>query len=199
LLREKELQRILKAAMHTVVVMDEAYAEFADFSAVSWIRRHPQLFVARTFSKVAGLAALRLGAVIGCESSLALVRRAMPPFPVNLAALIAAEAATRDRRAMRKYVNEVKRLRAWLAAELHALGVKTYQSEGNFLLANFGPSGSALFRQLEQQGVLLRDRSKDMGPGFVRITIGTAAELHRLLSLIRKDWKRRFEIPASEN
>ena len=191
LLREKELRRILKAAMRTVVVMDEAYAEFADFSAVSWIRKYPQLFVARTFSKVAGLAALRLGAVLGCESSLALVRRAMPPFPVNLAALTAAEAATNDGEAMRRYVREVKRLRAWLAPELHALGVKTYPSAGNFLLANFESSGPALFRKLEKQGILLRDRSKDMGPGFVRITIGTAAELHRLLRLIRKDWKRR--------
>ena len=180
----------MRAATRTVVVMDEAYAEFSDFSAVPWIRRYPQLFVARTFSKVAGLAALRLGAVIGCESSLALVRRALPPFPVNLAALVAAEAATRDHTTMRSYVSEVKRLRAWLAEELHTIGVKTYPSAGNFLLANFGPSGPALFRKLERQGILLRDRSKDMGPGFVRITIGTSSELQRLLRQVRKEWKK---------
>jgi len=190
LIREKEVQRILRAATHTVVVMDEAYSEFSDFSAVPWIRKYPQLFVARTFSKVAGLAALRLGAVIGCESSLALVRRALPPFPVNLAALVAAEAATSDCAAMQKYVREVQRLRVWLAKELHTLGVKTYPSAGNFLLANFGPSGPVLFRKLEREGILLRDRSKDMGSGFVRITIGTSSELQRLLRLIRKEWKK---------
>ena len=189
LLREKELLRILKAATRSVVVMDEAYAEFSDFSAVPLIQKYPQLFVARTFSKVAGLAALRLGAVIACESSLALVRRAMPPFPVNLAALIAAEAATRDGAVMRRYVDEVKRLRAWLADELLKVGVKTYPTAGNFLLANFGPSGPALFRRLEREGILLRDRSKDMGPGFVRITIGTSSELRRLMRFVRKEWK----------
>ena len=189
LLQKEELRRILKAATHTAVVMDEAYAEFSGFTAMPWIRKYAQLFVARTFSKVAGLAALRLGAVIACEESLALVRRAMPPFPVNLAALVAAEAALNDRETMQRYVNGVKRLRVWFAAELEKLGVKTYPSAGNFLLANFGPSGPALFQKLEQQGILLRERSKDIGPGFVRSTIGTQSEMQRLLKSIRKEWK----------
>jgi len=189
LLREKELLHILEAATHTAVVMDEAYSEFSNFTAVPWIRKFPQLFVVRTFSKVAGLAALRLGAVIACETSLAFVRRAMPPFPVNLAALVAAEAAAGDRATMRVYVHEVKRLRVWLQKELRTLGVNTFPSAGNFLLANFGPNGPALFRELERQGILLRDRSQDMGPGFVRITIGTRPEMQRLIRLIRKEWK----------
>jgi histidinol-phosphate aminotransferase len=189
LLREKELRLILRAATHTVVVMDEAYAEFSDFTAVPWIRKYPQLFIARTFSKVAGLAALRLGAVIGCEKSLALVRRAMPPFPVNLAALVAAEAAITDRVSMKMYVSNVKSLRVWLAQQLKRIGVRTFPSAGNFLLAHFGPNGSTLSRKLERRGILLRDRAKDMGPGFVRITIGTEAELRRLLREIHKEWK----------
>jgi histidinol-phosphate aminotransferase len=189
LLQKEQLLRILKAATHTVVVMDEAYAEFSGFSAIPWIRKNPRLFVARTFSKVAGLAALRLGAVIGCEESLALVRRAMPPFPVNLAALVATEAAVADGVTMRAYVNGVKKLRTWFASELKKFNVKTYPSAGNFLLANFGPGGTALFQKLKKQGILLRDRSKDIGPGFVRITIGTQSEMRRLLKTIRKEWK----------
>jgi histidinol-phosphate aminotransferase len=185
----KELEKILRAATHTAVVMDEAYAEFSGFTAVPWIRKFPHLFVARTFSKVAGLASLRLGAVIACKESLALVRRAMPPFPVNLAALVAAEAAIKDRATMRAYVSEVKRLRAWLGAELLELAVKTYASAGNFLLADFGPSGPLLFRKLEKQGILLRERTKDMGAGFVRIGIGTSAEMKKLLKAIRKEWR----------
>ncbi len=180
LLQEDELRRILKAATHTAVVMDEAYAEFSGFTAMPWIRKYPQLFVAKTFSKVAGLAALRLGAVIACKDSLGLVRRAMPPFPVNLAALVAAEAALNDCATMQRYVNGVKRLRAWFAAELEKLGVKTYRSA-------FGPGGPALFQKLEKQGILLRERSKDIGPGFVRITIGTQSEMRRLLKTIRKE------------
>jgi histidinol-phosphate aminotransferase len=188
LLGQRDIRKILEAATHTAVVLDEAYAEFSGFSAVSWIRKYPQLFVTRTFSKVAGLSALRLGAVIACEDSLAFVRRAMPPFPVNLAALVAVEAAINDRRTMWGYVAEVKRLRKWFAAELKTMGVTTFPSAGNFVLANFGPGGSALFGKLEKQGILVRDRSKDMGPGFARITIGTQAELRALLKAIRKGW-----------
>ena len=191
LLQASDLRKILKAATQTVVVMDEAYGEFSGFSAVPWIRKYPQLFIAKTFSKVAGLAALRLGAVIARKESLALVRRAMPPFPVNLAALVAAEAAVADRATMRGYVSEVKRLRAWLAAGLKKLGVKTYPSAGNFILANFGSSGPPLFRTLEKKGILLRDKTKEMGSGFVRITIGTSSEMQRLLKVIRKEWKQR--------
>src|ERR1700737_373768 len=193
LLQKEELRRILKAATHTAVVMDEAYAEFSGFTAMPWIRKYTQLFVAKTFSKVAGLAALRLGAVIACAESLALVRRAMPPFPVNLAALVAAEAAVADRTTMQEYVNGGKRLRAWFAAELEELDVKSYPSAGNFLLANFGPTGPALFQKLEKQGILLRERSKDIGPGFVRITIGTQSEMRGLLKAFRRKGKTQAE------
>jgi histidinol-phosphate aminotransferase len=188
LLLQKELQKILRAATHTAVVFDEAYEDFSGVTAVPWIQQYPQLFIAKTFSKVAGLAALRLGAVIACQESLALVRRAMPPFPVNLAALVAADAAVGDRATMLGYVRGVKRLRAWFAKELKKLGVKTYPSAGNFLLANFGAEGPALFQSLEKQGILLRERSKDIGLGFVRITIGTSSEMKRLLGTIRKEW-----------
>jgi len=184
------LRKILNTARSTVVVFDEAYAEFSGFSTIPWIRRHPNLFIARTFSKAAGLAALRLGAVIAARDSLAFVRRAMPPFPVNLAALVAAEAALRDRKTIGSYVNGIQHARDSFANALCHLGVHTFPSGGNFLLANFGPTGPTLFAKLERKGILLRDRSKDMGPGFVRITIGTPAEIETLLREIRRIWKK---------
>jgi histidinol-phosphate aminotransferase len=186
----KELRKLLTAAPNTVVVFDEAYAEFSGFSTIPWIRRHPNLFIARTFSKAAGLAALRLGAVIASKESLAFVRRAMPPVPVNLAALTAAEAALRDRKTIRTYVRGIQRTRESFSDALQKLRVTTFPSGGNFLLANFGPTGPSLFAKLERKGILLRGRSKDMGPGFVRITIGTSAEMKTLLSEIRRNWKK---------
>jgi histidinol-phosphate aminotransferase len=183
------LQELLRASRETVVVFDEAYAEFSGFSCLPWIRRYPNLFIARTFSKAAGLAALRLGAVIAAKDSLGPVRRAMPPFPVNLAALVAAEAALRERKTIAGYVRDVKRLRSWFAAELQELGAITFPSAGNFILANFGSAGPDLFAKLERQGILLRDRSKDMGPGFVRITIGTQKEMQLLIRKIKNHWK----------
>jgi histidinol-phosphate aminotransferase len=186
LVEAEAIEKILQAATHTAVVIDEAYAEFSGISLVPWIRTYPHLFVARTFSKAAGLAALRLGAVISCAQSLAIVRRAMPPFPVNLAALAAAEAALRDRKTMLRYVRDVKLMRAWFAKELQRLGVKTYPSAGNFVLADFGPGGPELFRRLERRGILLRERSKEIRVGFVRITMGTRKEMERLVKEIKR-------------
>lgn len=196
LLERPSLRKILRAATHTAVVIDEAYAEFSGVTVVPWIRRYPHLFVVRTFAKAAGLAGLRLGAVLARAESLNYLRHAMPPFPVNVAALVAAEAAVHDLRTMRRYVNEVKRLRERLGRELGLLGVKAYPSAGNFLLADFGPRGPALFRKLERQGILLRERSREIAPGFVRIAIGTTGEMRTLLNSIRKQYKAkraRFE------
>jgi histidinol-phosphate aminotransferase len=186
LLQVAEIKKILRAATNTAVVIDEAYVEFSGVTLAPFIGRYANLFIARTFSKAAGLAALRLGAVIAATDSLSYLRRAMPPFPVNLAALVAAQAAVRDRRSIRSYVHEIRRLYAWFEKELHSLGVKTFPSAGNFLLANFGPGGPRLFQRLQREGVLLRERTKELGPGFVRITIGTQAEMKLLLKEIKR-------------
>jgi histidinol-phosphate aminotransferase len=186
LLQPQAIRTILKTATHTAVVIDEAYADFSSATVLPWIKRYPNLFITRTFSKTAGLAALRLGAVMAKETSLAPLRRAMPPFPLNIAALRGAEAAVADTASTRRYVREVKRLRGWFSSALKKMGVVVYPSAGNFLLANFGPGGPALFRKLERQGILLRERSRDMGPGFVRITIGTEKEMRQVLKAIQK-------------
>jgi histidinol-phosphate aminotransferase len=186
LLQPAEIETVLQAATHTAVVIDEAYAEFSAVTVVPWIKKYSHLFVARTFSKAAGLAGLRLGAVMACAESIAILRRGMPPFPVNLAALVAAEAAIGDKKTIQRYVRENQATRQWLAEQLQRLDIKIYPSGGNFLLANFGPPGPELFRALEGQGILVRERSKDLGPGFVRITIGTRAEMERLMKAIRR-------------
>ena len=184
LVSERDLGRLLRAATDTVVVVDEAYAEFSPQSAVPWVRRYPHLFVARTFSKAAGMAGLRLGAVIGNRDSLSFVRRAMPPYPVNLAALVAAVAAVEERKTISRYLRDVKRLRTWLAHELRKRGVRVFPSAANFLLADFGESGPAFFEKLARQNILVRERSHDIGPGYARITIGTESELRKLLRIL---------------
>jgi histidinol-phosphate aminotransferase len=178
------IENILKAATRTAVVLDEAYSDFSGVTGVPWIRRHPNLFIAKTFSKAAGLAGLRLGAVIAQSESLALVRRALPPFPVNAAALAAGIAAVRERRTIARYIRETKRLREWFGDELKQRNVRVFPSAGNFLLADFGGAGPGFFRRLTRNGILIRERSKDMGPGFARITIGTRKELQALLRLL---------------
>jgi histidinol-phosphate aminotransferase len=186
MLQPEAIQTILDEATHTAIVIDEAYAEFAGVSVVPLIHNYPQLFVARTFSKVAGLASLRLGAIIGDADSLTNLRRATAPFPVNLAALVAAVAAVNDSKTMKGYLRDIARTRVWFEKQLHSIGVKTYPSPCNFVLTDFGAGGPKLFQRLLQDGVLLRDRSKDIGPGFARISIGTQAEMERLMKMIKR-------------
>ena len=184
LVDKNAIEKILKAALRTVVVLDEAYADFSGVTGVPWIRRHPNLFIAKTFSKAAGLAGLRLGAVIAQRDALAFVRRSLPPFPVNAAALAAGVAAIRERRTIQRYIRDTKRLREWFGGELKRRKVRVFPSAGNFLLADFGSDGPGLFRRLTRRGILIRERSKDLGPGFARITIGTQKELRAFLRIL---------------
>ena len=186
LVSKNNLAKLLRAATHSVVVIDEAYAEFSGTSAVPWIRRYPHLFVVRTFSKAAGLAGLRLGAVIGRPDYVALVRRAMPPYPVNFAALVAATAAVKERKTIAAYVASTKRRRQWFARELKKAGARVFPSAGNFLLVDFGAKGPAFFRRLVRNNILVRERSKDLGPGYARVTIGTQGELNEFLRVLRQ-------------
>jgi histidinol-phosphate aminotransferase len=186
LVSNDQLRKLIRVAAHTVVVLDEAYAEFSGATATSWIRRFPHLFIVRTFSKATGLAALRLGAVIACRDSLTFMRRAMPPFPVNLAAMVAALAATKDRKSIARYVSGTNGRRAWFARELQKFGVRVFPSAANFLLADFGDAGPAIFRRLALHNILVRERTKDMGPGYARITIGTQAEMERFLRVLHR-------------
>lgn len=187
LIPTETIEKILQAATHTAVVLDEAYAEFSGVTVIPLINQYPHLFVARTFSKAAGLAGLRLGAVIANADSLTHLRRATAPFPVNVAALAAAEAAVSDPKTMKLYVKNILRTRTWFEKELHKLHIQTWPSAGNFLLADFGPTGSAMCAQFQaEHGVLLRDRSKDIGAGLIRVSIGTQKEMERLLKLIQR-------------
>jgi histidinol-phosphate aminotransferase len=137
--------------------------------------------VARTFSKSAGLAALRVGCLFGTPELLAAMRRACTPYPVNSAALVAAEAATRDTGFLRKYTREALLSRALLEKGLVRLGARIYPSSANFVLADFGPGALRLVRLLERKGILVRGRRDFPREGFVRISAGTRADTRKLL------------------
>ena len=182
LLSRVQLRRILKAAAETIVVIDEAYFEFSGFTVIPWIRRHKNLIVTRTFSKTAGLAGLRLGCIFVHAELAAAMRKAQSPYPVNVAALAAAEAAIHDRRFLTRTVREVRRARSELERSLARLGIKSFPSAGNFLLVSFGGRAKQIVEALERKGILVRDRSSDFGgEGYVRITLGTLAQTRRLV------------------
>jgi histidinol-phosphate aminotransferase len=183
------LRQILRAAQQTLVVVDEAYFEFCGVTVLQWIRRYANLVVARTFSKACGLAGLRLGVLVARRELAAALRKPQPPFPINIAALVAAEAAVRDGAYVRRYVREITRARQEFSAALDRLGVRHWPSVANFLLADFGPRYADILRALEHRGILLRDRRPDFPrPGYVRITIGTRSQMRRLARELQHLW-----------
>jgi len=182
LLSRAEVRRILEAAARTMVVIDEAYFEFSGVTVIGWVRSNKNLIVTRTFSKAAGLAGLRLGCLFAHREMAANMGKAQSPYPVNVAALAASEAAMRDRRFIARTVREVRRGRRELERGLAHLGVKSFPSAGNFLLVYFGKRAKEIIKALDEKGILLRDRSSDFGgEGYVRVTFGTLRQTRRLL------------------
>jgi histidinol-phosphate aminotransferase len=189
LLGPRTLRRFLEAGRRTMVVIDEAYYEFSGLSVAGWIRRYPNLIVTRTFSKASGLAGLRLGCLMANEEVISALRRLRPPFSVNAAALAAGLAVAAHPAWIRRYVSEVAAARGELERALERLRVTVYPSAANFLLADFGERGPALFAKLRRRGILLRDRKSDFGrAGWVRITIGTRAQTRTLIRELERLW-----------
>jgi histidinol-phosphate aminotransferase len=182
-----ELQRILKAAKQTMVVIDEAYFEFSGVTAIRWIRRYSNLIVTRTFSKTAGLAGLRLGCIFVNRELAASMRKAQSPYPVNAAALVAGEAALGDRAFIARTLGDVRRGKRELERGLALLGIRYFPSGGNFLLIHFGARAKNIVAALDRKGILVRDRSSDFdGDGYVRVTLGTVAQTRLLLRELKE-------------
>jgi histidinol-phosphate aminotransferase len=186
LVQPEDLRRILRAASRTLVLVDEAYFDFAGLTILPWIRQYSNLVVARTFSKSAGLAALRLGCLFAKPEILAVMRRACTPYPVNTAALVAAEASIRDARFLGKYAREVLQSRALLEKGLVRLGARIYPSHANFVLADFGPEAHRVVCALERKGILVRERKDFARTGFMRISAGTRDDTRHLLRAIEE-------------
>lgn len=187
LMDKRALATILDAAERTLVVVDEAYFEFSGSTLLPWITRRENLVVTRTLSKAAGLAGLRIGCIFAHENTARLFKRAQAPFPIGTAAIVAAEAALRDARFTKRAVAEIRRGREILQRGLHTMGVRSFPSFANFVLADFGRSGPEVIGALERRGILIRDQTASIGqPGFARITAGAPSQMRRLLAELRR-------------
>jgi len=183
-----EFERFMARVPDDVVVcIDEAYFEFvrrSDFpDAIAWTKRRPGTVVLRTFSKIYGLAGLRVGYGVADEELAGYLERARHPFNVNRLAEIAAVAALDD-------VEHVERTRrvnadgiAYLERELAALGLETWPSDANFLLVR---AGEGVYDALLREGVIVRPMRGFGLADCVRITIGTPEENERAAKALRK-------------
>jgi histidinol-phosphate aminotransferase len=177
------IERILQRARKAVVLVDEAYYEFSGVTALGQIARVPNLFVCRTFSKVFGMAAMRLGCLFAHEANIAYLHKAQSPYSVNALAVMAAQAAVEDHAYVETYVAEVLAARELLCVGLEKLGISYVPSSANFVLGRFGGRAIEVRDALRGRGILVRDRSYEAA-GCVRITVGTRDQTRQLLSAL---------------
>ena len=132
------IERILEKANGAAVLIDEAYYEFCGVTALPLLNDYPNLFVSRTFSKVYGMAAMRLGCLFSQSGNVDFLHKAQSPYSVNTLATLAAHAAIQDKTYIEKYVTEVLAARELLYVGLEKLGIPYYESKANFVLFQAG-------------------------------------------------------------
>ena len=182
--------RILKKAPHAAVLIDEAYYEFSGVTALGLIREYPNLFVSRTFSKVYGMAAMRVGCLFSKAENVAWLKKAQSPYSVNSLAVLAARAAIRDTAYISEYVGEVLAARELVYVGLEKLGINYIKSQGNFVLFDCGERSIEVRDALKAKNILVRDRSYEI-PGAVRVTVGTREQMRKFLAELEAVWKRK--------
>ncbi|MCC6456600.1 MAG: histidinol-phosphate transaminase [Caldilineaceae bacterium] len=186
-LSDEELQRLL--ALPAMVVLDEAYVEFADLpSRADWVLAHENLVVLRTFSKAAGIAGLRLGYGICPAWLMTELWKFKQPYNVNVAAAVAGLASLRHVDQIYAVVEKIKAERERL---LEALGdvpyLRPYPSQSNFILCDvIGREGKRVKEALERKGILVRHYRKPRLENCIRISVGRPEQTDRLLAALHE-------------
>ncbi len=173
-----------------LVVMDEAYYEYVtdrDYpQSLEWVQQGYHILVLRTFSKIYGLAGLRIGYGVGPQEVINDLNTVREPFNVNAAAQVAARAALEDV----AYVREVYRVnregREFLGGELKRLGLFFVPTEANFVFIDTGIDSRKLFQSLLRQGVIVRTGDIFGHDSFIRLTIGTPEQNRRFIKALEK-------------
>jgi histidinol-phosphate aminotransferase len=181
------LEQILQKAEGAAVLVDEAYYEFCGVTVLPLLNDYPNLFVSRTFSKVFGMAAMRIGCLFSQSGNVEFLHKAQSPYSVNTVAALAARAAVQDTEYIRKYVTEVLAARELLYVGLEELKIPYFPSQANFVLFQAGDRAISIRDGLRRRGVLVRDRSYEIA-GCVRVTVGTRDQVRRFLSELQQIW-----------
>jgi histidinol-phosphate aminotransferase len=186
-IHDDDLKTLLRTSCGLVVV-DEAYHEFAEHSVVPLLSEHDNLIVLRTFSKAMAFAALRLGYLLGAPDLVREVRKAVLPYNLNAFSQMAAEVAVENyEKELRPLVKEIIVERERLFAELSQIdGLGPVSSKGNFMVVKSATDPKQVFADLLQHDILVRDVSSyPMLSEYFRISVGTPEENRHLLKSIR--------------
>ena len=171
-----------------VVVVDEAYADFAPASCIDLIPRHQNMLVLRTFSKSYALAGMRVGYALGNRDLIAALEAVKDSYNVDRIAIAAAVAAIEDDAHHKKIVEHVVTEREWLGDRLREQGYEVGPSAANFLFVKppAGKHGAAVADALRERRILVRRYDLDPIAGWLRITVGTRDQHDRLLEALKE-------------
>jgi histidinol-phosphate aminotransferase len=185
----------LARSVSGILVVDEAYVDFADnegASALPLVRVYPNLVVLRSFSKSFSLAGMRVGLAFATEEVISGLMKVKDSYNVNRLSMVAATAALQDLPWMVRNVRRIQRSRTTLTAGLKKLGYHVYPSQANFVMAQkSGESLKGTYEGLKRKGILVRYFDMPGLQDCLRITVGTNQEIKFLLQeLTSMDGKR---------
>ncbi|MFA5059013.1 MAG: histidinol-phosphate transaminase [Candidatus Omnitrophota bacterium] len=173
-----------------LVFFDEAYFEYvqkADYpDTIKLLKTYKNIIITRTFSKIYGLAGLRVGYGIADQTVIDLLDRIREPFNINSLAQAAALACLKDRTYYKKIKKLIRTQRSYLYAQLKKLGLSFVESSTNFILVDVKRDGFKVFQGLLKKGIIVRDMGFWGLETFIRVTIGTEAENKKFIAALRE-------------
>jgi histidinol-phosphate aminotransferase len=174
------------AASTGVVVIDEAYVDFAPRSALELLQTHSNVLIIRTFSKAYALAGMRIGYALGSQEVIAALDTVKESYNLDRLAIAAATAAIEDEAHHRAIVAAVIEGRDFLVKELAAAGFEIVPPAGNFVFARPPKPALAVAEGLREHRILVRHYDREPIAGWLRITVGTRAQHDRLLAALKE-------------
>jgi len=197
---ESFISKALKLKPDLMIALDYAYWEYVTNKKISnpitLYKKYPQLVILQTFSKVYGLAAMRIGYAIGSRELIQTLNKIKEPFNVNSLALVAAEAALTDLAFVKKSKSLNEKSKKFWEKNLKKLSIPYWESQGNFILIDtlqgLGLSGGEVFQLCLRQGVILRPVTNYGLPNALRVTFGTDVENRMAIHAIEKIAKGRI-------
>src|SRR5690625_1958809 len=185
-----EIEKIAANNKEKIVIVDEAYIDFAGESAVSLTKQYDNVLVIQTMSKSRALAGLRVGFAIGHEALIAALIRMKDSFnsyPIDRLAMTGATAAMEDVAYFKETTKKIVATRTWVTDALEKLGFSVLPSATNFLFATHATvEAQHLYETLKEQNILIRYFNTDPISEYVRITIGTDEEMREFLRAVEK-------------
>lgn len=185
-----EIETLLQKNSESLVIVDEAYIDFGGSSAVELIHNYDNVLVIQTFSKSRSLAGLRIGFALGHEDLIAgleRVKNSFNSYPLDSLAIVGAVAALEDVEYFNETNQKIIDCREWTTAQLEQLGFRVIPSKTNFVFTSHKSiSGAELMQYLRSNNLLVRHFSKPGIENFLRITIGTAAEMQTLIETLKQ-------------